>query len=731
MSAASAGALRAARGRAIKIKPMTPGVPHSARMRAYLAGVVVTLGLVGVAWRAWALQVEDADRYRALAARQHAQNVDIPAPRGEVIDAHGRPLAVTADADSVWANPREIRDVTETAAKLAALLEANAPATRTKPPLSAQTLESKLGLDRRFVWIDRHVSAELAAAVRTAKLPGIYVAREPRRWYPGRAIGGPVIGRADIDGNGLDGIELSMNRHLTGRRGGASAVRDARGRKMFADGLAHPEPGATVRLTLDRSIQEIADRALADAVTTHAAKSGVVVVLEVATSNVLAMSSYPTYDSNTGHGIKEGARNRPVTDVFEAGSVMKLFTVAAALDEGVVRPDSWFDVHSITIGHKTFRDVKQDKYLTTTGIIKRSSNVGTVQIGMRLGRDKLHAALRRFGFGEKTQIELPGEQAGSMRAPGTWRDIELATISFGYGVTVSTVQIAAALAALGNDGMYRAPRILESIESADGSVVRPARPEPRRAITSKTAAQLRKMMETVFEGGKDGGTASTIVVPGFKCGGKTGTAHKWDSAARMYAPKRYLSSFIGLAPIEQPRLAIVVLLDEPSGVDYYGGKVAGPVFAQVASESLRYLGVPGESLICPPVKAITNPWAVIAPRTCTTPAPRPPRAEPHVAASEPAIATEAPDAIELVTWGMPVPPPAPDGPTIEVPDFRGMSLRRALDIAREQRLPVDIVGSGRVSEQDPAPGSAPAGARITLRFSDGDSRTARDIPPGP
>ncbi|MDQ3368935.1 MAG: penicillin-binding transpeptidase domain-containing protein [Myxococcota bacterium] len=705
-----------------KVKPMTPGIPHSARMRAYLAGAVVTLGLLGVAARAWGLQVTDSEHYRELAARQHAINVDIPAPRGEVTDTHGRSMAVSADADSIWANPREIRDVTETAEKLATIMDAD-----------AASLEAKLGIDRRFVWLDRHVTPDVAKAVQAAKLPGIVVAREPRRWYPGRTLGGPVIGRADIDGNGLDGIELSMNQYLTGTRGAGSAVRDARGRKMYADGLAQPLPGATVKLTLDRSIQAIADGALADAVTAHKAKSGTVVVLDVATSRVLAMSSFPSYDSNTGEGIAGGARNRPVTDAFEAGSGMKLFTVATALEAGAVRSDSWWDVQGgIQVGPKRFRDVYRDKYLTTHGIIKRSSNVGTIKVAQRLGREQLYAGLKRFGFGTRTGIELPGEQVGALRPSERWREVELATIAFGYGLTVTPLQLAAAVAAIGNGGMWQPPRIVERIASADGTLLKETQVEGRQAVSPKVAAALRTMMAAVFEGGKEGGTASSIVVPGFRCGGKTGTAHKWDHAARMYSPNRYLSSFIGLAPIDKPRLAIVVLIDEPSGGDYYGGKVAGPVFATIASEALRYLGVPGESLICPPAPTVRvpfNPFAIIPPKTCVTPAPKPVVAPADAEKAEPATdSPDSPDKPDKADKSGVIAPPLepaieevepPPADAVMIPDFRGQGLAKAMETARTARLPIEIRGSGRVVEQEPPPGLA-ASRTIVLRFSDED-----------
>lgn len=685
--------------KSVRVKPMTPGIPHAARMRAYLAGAVLTFAIVGVGARAWGLQVSDAQKYRELAARQHAINVDIPAPRGEVVDALDRPLAVSADADSIWANPREIHDVTEVAAKLATLVD-----------VDAATLEAKLGVDRRFVWIARHVKPELAEAVRVAKLPGIVVTKEPRRWYPGKTVGGPVVGRADIDGNGLDGIELSMNEYLTGTRGAASAIRDSRGKRMFADGVAHPTPGATVKLTLDTSIQAIADAALADAVTQHKAKSGTVVVLDVATSRVLAMSSFPSYDSNTGEGITDGARNRPVTDAFEAGSVMKLFTVAAALDAGVVSPDTWWDVQggALKIGYKTIRDVHHDKVLTTSGIIKRSSNVGAVKVAQRLGRERMHAAFKRFGFGTRSGIELPGEQSGRVRAWDTWREIELATMSFGYGLTVTPVQLAAAAAAIGNGGIYTSPRIVDSIVGADGTLIRKTTVEGQPVISAKSAAALRAMMRSVFEGGKDGGTAASLVVPGFECGGKSGTAHKWDAEAKKYAEKRYLSSFIGLAPIDKPRLAIVVLVDEPTGGDYYGGKVAGPVFATVASESLRYLGVPGSSLVCPPPVpgVVISPLAIQPPKTCVTPAPKPVK-------GEPAPALPAP--IDIEDDEQPI-----SEDSIDIPDFRGMSLRKAMDTARDAELTLDIRGAGKVIAQDPLPGKAASDTKVLLRFSDED-----------
>jgi cell division protein FtsI (penicillin-binding protein 3) len=591
-----------------RVKPMTPGVPHAARIRAYLTGALISAGILGVTMKAYALQVDNADLYQNLAEKQHAMAVSIPAPRGEIVDTRGRPLAISADTDSIWANPREIVDVTDTAEKLAKLL----------PNLDASALEAKLGTDRSFVWLSRRVSPELAAAIAKADIPGIEIAREPRRWYPSKTIAGPIVGRADIDGIGVDGIELSLNEQLTGTQGAGNALRDARGRRMFADGMAQPLPGSTVQLTIDRSLQAIADEALAAGIATNSAKGGVAIVLDVATSRVLAMSTAPTYDPNIG--MASPPRNKPVTDAYEAGSVLKLFSVSAALDAGVVSPTTIFDVQFVQLGPKMLRDHYHDVTLDVAGIIKRSSNVGTVKITQRLGKAPLEAAYRRFGFGTKTGIELPGEQSGRLRSSSTWRDVEHATMAYGYGLTITPLQLAAGVAAIGNDGVYRSPRIVESITKSTGEVEVMPVVEGHVAIKPKTAQQMRTMMGTVFEGGKGQGTGQSVVVPGFYCGAKSGTARKWDAENKEYSTEKYLSSFVGLAPLDKPRIAIVVTIDEPSEGAYFGGAVAGPVFAAIASESLRYLGVPGESLVCPPPTPGKKPL-VTPPKICTIPAP--------------------------------------------------------------------------------------------------------------
>ncbi len=599
-----------------KLKPMTPGVPYAARVRAYVVGIVVTLGLVGVARRAWSLQISDGDHYRALAEHQQELHLALPAPRGDVVDAAGPPLAVSADVDSIWANPKDVRDVATTAETLARILGGD-----------QQALEAKLAADHKFVWLARHVSPEIARAIAAAKLPGIETAKEPRRWYPSRAIAGPVIGRADLDGRGLDGIELAMNELLAGKRSDVAALRDARGHMMLSDGVGHATPGATVHLTLDRSIQAIAEAALADQIAAKKAKGGVLVVLDVATSRVLAMASSPTYDPNSEE--THGARNLAVTDAFEAGSVMKVFSVASALDAGAVTPDTGFEIGNAYVVNprvKAIRDFEFFRYLTTSEIVKYSSNIGAAKIGMRLGADKLYAGLKQFGFGKRTGVELPGERDGRVRNAAGWRDVDLAHIAFGYGLTVTPLQIAAAFASIANHGVYREPRIIDSVTDEDGNALYKGEGAAHQAVSTKAADEMMKMLISVFDktvpGGPIGGTAKTIDVPGFHCAGKTGTAHKYDPALHRYSEDKYIASFAGIAPADHPRIVVVTMIDEPDSKDYYGGSVSAPVFARVASETLRYLGVPGDPLVVasPAKPAPAAPVQAPAPPSDVTPA---------------------------------------------------------------------------------------------------------------
>lgn len=653
-------------------------------VRARMAGIaVIAIALlVAVAYRAYGLQIREVDRYRELAQRQHVATVEVPAPRGAIFDATGVELAATADIDSVYANPQEVHDLGGTAEKLGRILD-----------MEPAEIEARLSSPRSFVWIERHVSADEARAVRAAQLEGVRLTPEPRRFYPGRGLAGPVLGFAGIDGNGLDGIELTMNDALSGQRVSAAALRDATGALMLPDGPIEPVAGSSVTLTIDRFVQFTAERALARVIDRHKARAGIIVVLDVPTGDVLAMANWPSFDPNRPNGARDrAARNRAVTDVYEIGSIMKVFSLAAALDAGVVEPDTRFAVNGgkMKVGRKTITDTYHDQVLTVSGVMKRSSNVGATQIAQRLGRERLRAALVQFGFGQKSGIELPGEQPGLVHAASRWGSIELATISFGYGVSATPLQVAAAFGAIARGGVYRAPRIVREVSGAPA-----ARPrEEHRVVSAETAAQLRPMLESVFDRGREKGTAHSVLLSGFRAGAKTGTAYKIDPATGRYGSHLYLSSFAGFAPLDEPRVLVLVLIDEPSGEEHYGAQVAGPAWLEVMVETLRYLGIPAAA---------------------GTEGDERPEAEPEEE-SPPAAASD------MVGEGVPAEAgeDEPEG-AIDLPDLRGLGLADALEAAGTRCASVQVDGTGRVIGQFPPPGRRrrPAECRIVLSHETG------------
>lgn len=672
------------------------------RVRVVGVAVVITALMAGIAYRAWALQIRDCDTYRELARRQHVAMVEVPAPRGAIYDATGTELAATANVDSVYVNPHAVRDLTATAERLSALLG-----------LDEREMEARLASPRYFAWIARHVDPADARAVREAHLGGVYLTPEPRRFYPGRDLAGPVLGFADIDGHGLDGVELTMNDLLTGRKASEAALRDATGKVMLPDAsAARPVPGAAVTLTIDRTIQFIAEQTLERTVTEEKARAGVAVVLDVKTGDVLAMASRPTYDPNRpGETRKGGARNRAVTDVFEVGSVMKVFTISAALDAGVVRPDTVIDVEGgrLRIGHNSITDVDHDQELTVTGVLKRSSNVGATKIGRLLGKQGLHDALVRFGFGKKTDIELPGEQAGVLRDADRWSDIGLATVSFGYGLSVTPLQVAAGIAAIADKGIYHPPHVVREVRRPGGEVVYQRTVGERRVLGEKAALEMRPIMASVFEGGREGGTAKSLILEGFKACGKTGTAYKFDPAAGHYDHHTYLSSFAGFAPLDDPRVMVLVVIDEPHGDGHFGSEVAGPAWLDIMTRTLRYLGYPagGHVKVRGRPEAKKKPPEAVAAGVAAGAA---------AGASQGAAGEGTEGGGDGGGGGGVVLEPAEAGGRVDIPDFRGMGMTQALELAARRGIQVQVSGSGKAIHQFPPPGPArtPAECRIVF-----------------
>lgn len=698
------------------------------RIRFYVVGCAITLCFMGVGYRAYGIQIEGQQHYRDLAERQHLRTVEVPAPRGNIYDRNGTELAVNADVDSVFANPRAIVDLVGASEKLSEVLE-----------LDIRTIEGRLASQRYFTWIKRHITPDQAEAVRALGIKGVSLTKEPRRYYPGKQLAGHVLGFAGIDGRGLDGLELAMDEVLTGEQARVASLRDASGGMMVDDPNAVPQAGASITLTLDRTIQFAAERAVREAVDVNKAKSAVAVVQDIHNGDILAIASYPDVDPNTpGKATSEGARNRAITDSYEVGSVMKVFSIAAALDDGVITPNTVIDTEKgrYRMGRKLYRDSFHDEELDIRGIIKRSSNVGALKIAQRLGAPKLHAAYRKFGFGSLTGIELPGEVAGVLHPAKRWGELGLNSHSFGYGMTSTPLQVTAAMAAIGNKGIYFEPRIIKQVTDGDGQALYRRTPKGRRVLSETAAEAIRPMLESVFEDGKVHGTARRVFVPGHRVGGKTGTAHKIDPATGKYGDHLYLSSFSGLAPIEDPRIAVTVLIDEPHGEEHYGGKVAGPAWARIVTETLAVLGLPSDAALLEeqleakrkldrrfawregidydklerqrlknqiPLANVDEDGEEVPDEAVD------PSSGAQIIAMQD-VSADAPVDASLET----------DSTMVQVPDFTGMGMAKALAAARKAGISIEIKGSGSAIDQSLAPGPTRNPGLIRVRFTTSD-----------
>ena len=643
-----------------------------------VVAALLALGLGASLYRAWELQVGRHGDLRAMAEDQYLKQVEIAPSRGSIVDRNGEPLAVSVEVDSVYADPREIIDFLRTSEKLGTLLG-----------LDRRKLREKLARGRRFVWVKRRIDSADAKRVREAKLRGIHLVPESRRFYPGRDLAASTIGFTNIDSQGIEGLELSLDELLRGQRRLAAGLRDALGRELLVGGRVDPASvsGHDITLTLDRRIQHAADQALAAAVAEHEARGGFAVFTDPRTGEVLALSTAPSYNPNDPDKTRSSARrNYAVADLFEPGSTMKTFAIAAALDRGVVKPGDRFHCEwgAYSIGEYVINDHEKAGWLDLGGVMQRSSNIGAAKIARLLGREQLHAYLQRFGFGRPTGIELRGERGGVLRPPARWSEVGLANIAFGQGVTVTAVQLAAALGAIADGGRLRPIRVVRQIRDGSGRVVGSEAPAPVQVLSSRAARQVTALMELVTQ---PEGTGVLAAIPGYAVAGKTGTAQKVDPVTKTYSSDVFVSSFVGFVPAEAPRVLGVVVIDEPRG-KHYGGQVAAPIFRVVASEALRVLDVPPRSRdLGRNAKAfdVRGPTPGAPERT----------GDGFVALREPTPATGDAD----------------------VPDFTGLSMGEAIELAHRLSLRPLLVGSGRAVGQSPGPGPAPAGTTVRLVFA--------------
>ncbi len=637
------------------------------RWKIMALALVMVCAAAGLVSRAYYLQIVRHDFFYTKSLQQSRQAVEIRPERGEILDSRGNKLAISLESESVYVQPHKIVSKKKAARKLARIL-----------PFSSRKIYRKLASKKSFVWIERDVLPGQAEKIKKLHLKGVGFVKESRRFYPNRELAGQLLGFVGVDSRGLEGIEHRYDRYLQGKKNIVFLERDARRGILDPGDLGSVEGtrGKTVIVTIDRSIQHTVEQELARAVAGSGAKRGLAMVMDVESGAVLAMSQYPFFNPNSFTSSKPYIwRNRAVVDMIEPGSTFKVFTVAAALDQGVVTPDTCFDCEQgkYRIGGRTIHDTHKHGKLNVTEIVKLSSNIGCSKIAARLGKQGLYDFLRRCGFGSRTGIDFPGEKEGMLRDWHRWRDVDLSNISFGQGVGVTPVQLMMAYAALANGGYLVKPYLVQAVVNENGWKVyeHHVASGRRRAFSPKVARQVSAMLETVVD---DDGTAPKARIPGYRVAGKTGTSQKYDSKKKKYSRKNYLASFIGFipAPESHGKLLVYVMLDEPR-TSIYGGMVAAPAFSRIGQRLLAYLNVEPSSRV------------MLAARESEKTAKR----EVGISTS---IAPKGAKKNTLVAN------------TGIMPDFSGRSVRDVLAYFGTLPGSLAIHGSGKIMKQKPLPG---------------------------
>lgn len=631
--------------------------------RRLLVVVLVLAGwAVGIETRLAWLQVVDHAELSARAENQQVRTIETTSKRGDIVDREGQVLAFSVEVDSIYAVPTDIGDPDAAAAALCrALRDCDASGRR--------TLTERIRRGRAFAYVRRQVSPEQAGRVAALELDGVGFMKENQRFYPNKELAAHVLGYVGIDNIGLSGLEATYDSLIKGRPGTVLVQTDAR-RRVFSRIERPPTSGATLELTIDQNLQHVTERELRRAVQENRAAGGTAVVMDPHTGEILALANWPTFNPNDYRGARPGAqRNKAVQDLYEPGSTFKIVTASAAFEEDVIAPEDAIDVSAgfIKLGSRVIRDDHRYGVITFSDVIVKSSNVGAIKVGFRLGPLKLGDYVSRFGFGRRTSPDFPGESAGIVWSGDTLSDSALASVSMGYQVGVTPLQMAAAVSAVANGGELLEPRIVRAVIQDDKRTSVPHK-VVRRIVTTNTAAVLTDIMEQVV----DHGTGTRAQVPGFTVAGKTGTAQKLVN--RRYSRTEYNASFVGFAPSRRPQFAIVVVIDSPHGKNgYYGGLVAAPVFQRIAQAGLRHRGVPPSINPVPPVLVVRN-TDVNTPTPATGP------------------------------LGLPQPPKAQALPSA-VPDLRGLGAREAMKEVTRLGMTARVRGAGVVVDQQPAPGS--------------------------
>ncbi len=640
------------------------------RTRVLMLAAVMAVAFASLTARLGWLQLVRHAELAALAERQYSRTVVLPAQRGPIVDRAGAALATSAVAESLYAQPRSVGDPVRVAERLAPIIDA---------PIADVHLA--LTSSRPFVWIKRKLEPAVAEHVKALREPGLGFLPEPLRLYPNRELAAHVIGFEGVEG-GLEGIERAWNGELGGTSGKAIVGRDALGRDVMSQHILEaPAPGHGVMLTIDKTIQYVAEREIDAAFRRTNSRAAMAIVMEPRTGDILALAIRPTFNPNAFADVpsRDVWRNRAVTDPFEPGSTFKVILAAAALQERVVGPEDriYAENGSITIAKTAIHDWKKFGWLTFAEVLQNSSNIGSIKVGLALGRDRYYRYMTAFGFGALTGVGLAGESRGLLRDPQRWSALSLPTMSIGQEVSVTALQMVSAIAAVANGGTLMQPRLVRAVFDADGRETRRFEPKAvRQVIAPDTARTLSRLLVKVVEAG----TGHYAAIPGYEVAGKTGTAQKLDPATRRYSRAPGVLSFIGFVPASDPRLAMLVLLDEPKN-EQWGSEAAAPIFSAIGRDVVRHLDIPPAD--SQPVQIMTGP----------VDSPAPPRVT--------LVSTAAGDA----------------GPST-MPDLKGRSLRQSLATLAAFGVQVSVEGQGRVSAQEPAPGTPlehGTVARLTLR----------------
>lgn len=551
------------------------------RSRRYLLLLLLLFGFGVILFRLVTLQVLQAAELTARADRQHQKSVTLEGARGTVTDRHGKVLAMNMEVPSIFGVPTSLDSPTNAARSLSPVLR-----------IRRDEIEKKLRQDKHFVWLARKVEPEQGQRLEQLSIDGIGMVMEGRRFYPKGPLLAHVLGFVGMDGLGLEGLERRYETQLHGEKRVTILQRDALGRTVFPKGLREqvPAPGHALTLTIDEVIQYIAEKELEEAVNNAHAKAGTIIVMEPQSGAILAMAVSPRFDPNTVASLTADRwRNRALTDTYEPGSTMKVVVAAAALEEKVMMPGSMVfgENGRMTIANTTIHDHEKLGWMTFAQMIQKSSNIGAAKTGMLLGEQRMYRYLQAFGFGQRTDVDLPGEVSGLLKSPREWGRRSLASISMGQEVGVTPLQMVSAVSAIANDGVLMKPYVVSEVRDQKGQLLKNILPHVRRRVVSSDTART---LTTILEGVVTNGTGMKAAISGYRVAGKTGTAQKVDPRTGTYSSSLSVGSFVGFVPADAPRLAMIIVIDEPQG-EAWGGVVAAPVFRRVGEQVLTYLGI--------------------------------------------------------------------------------------------------------------------------------------------